>query len=162
MRVIFLDIDGVLNSWGTKERLDGYIFIEPSKVELLKQLVDRTGAKIVLSSTWRHGWSDLDDGVETIDARLFIGLRDKLKEYGLEFSGYTPIIDFGQRWRGAEIKKWICEWQGELIESFVILDDLDVDYLHPFEDKVVGTSMMEGFLQEHVDLAVKILDKQDN
>ena len=56
MKVIFLDIDGVLNSLDCKEKIEGYLFVEDKKIALLKELIDATGAKIVLSSTWRRGW----------------------------------------------------------------------------------------------------------
>ena len=58
MKIIFLDIDGVLNSIGWVERTKGTAYedkeIDPSKVRLLKQIIDKTDAKIVLSSTWRE------------------------------------------------------------------------------------------------------------
>ena len=55
-KIIFLDIDGVLNSMDYFEQTKdckGYTEINPEKVKLLKEIVDRTGAEIVLSSTWR-------------------------------------------------------------------------------------------------------------
>jgi hypothetical protein len=82
MKVIFLDIDGVLNTTSTTEMFEEYTFVEDEKVQLLKQLVTRTGAKIVLSSSWRYGWwvkrkvnptpSDLSS------IRLFEALEKKL------------------------------------------------------------------------------------
>ena len=56
MKIICLDIDGVVNGLDTKERINGIIGVEQSKIELIKQIVDATGAKIVLSSTWRIDW----------------------------------------------------------------------------------------------------------
>ena len=55
-KIIFLDIDGVLNSidyFEHTKHCKGYSEINPKKVKLLKEIVDRTGAEIVLSSTWR-------------------------------------------------------------------------------------------------------------
>lgn len=55
-KIIFLDIDGVLNSadhLDHTKHCNGYSDISPKKVKLLKKIVDRTGAEIVLSSTWR-------------------------------------------------------------------------------------------------------------
>ena len=59
MKIIFLDIDGVLNSemyeWSRGEdRADNRIDL--SRVRLLKDIVSATDAKIVLSSTWRLDW----------------------------------------------------------------------------------------------------------
>ncbi len=42
MKVIFLDIDGVLNTYYTKKEVAGYTFVEDEKVALLQDLVQRT------------------------------------------------------------------------------------------------------------------------
>ena len=56
MKIIFLDVDGVLNCKSSKSRCGGFLGIDDSKVKLLKEIIDITGAKIVLSSSWRYGW----------------------------------------------------------------------------------------------------------
>lgn len=48
MKIIFLDIDGVLNYENSKSK------VEEEKVKLLKEIVGRTDAEIVLSSDWRY------------------------------------------------------------------------------------------------------------
>ena len=56
-KVIFLDIDGVLNSvkYDRERRLqDGNI--DESRLLLLRAIVDVTGADIVLSASWRKHW----------------------------------------------------------------------------------------------------------
>ncbi len=158
VKAIFLDVDGVLNTNYTQETVYGFTFVADSKLELLKQLIDLTGAKVVLSSTWREGWADMDAGQDTRDVRLFVALRDKLKEYGIDLLGYTPVTDRGMQNRGAEIDMWLKDWKGEPIESMVILDDLDGRYLRPWSRKLVRTSMVTGLIQKHVDAAVKILE----
>lgn len=164
MKVIFLDIDGVLNCRWCKNFIDGgYHFVMDEKILLLKQLVDRTGAKIVLSSTWRYGWVYMDaytsenDAFQQREIRHFIALREKLREFGLEIFSRTPVseLDF----RGAEIDQWLQEWEGEPIESFVIIDDMDGRYLRPHSNRFVQTSLQKGLMQNHVNLAVKILEK---
>lgn len=67
MKIIFLDFDGVLNSevW-MKSRFDiidnndidsQYPFyeIDPNAIKNLNRIIEETGAKVVVSSTWRHG-----------------------------------------------------------------------------------------------------------
>ena len=55
MKVVFLDIDGVLNDDTTPSRTKSrLIFVDREKLLRLKRIVAATGAKIVLSSTWRH------------------------------------------------------------------------------------------------------------
>ena len=56
MRVIFLDFDGVLNSDSFFRANDGrYVpgALDPGAVARLTALVARTGAKVVIASTWR-------------------------------------------------------------------------------------------------------------
>ena len=57
MKVIFLDIDGVLNNLETKDRITPMLMgIEDSKVELLLKIVSETNSEIVLISTWGIHW----------------------------------------------------------------------------------------------------------
>lgn len=57
-KVIFLDVDGVLNCHSTKDKCDGYIGIDDKKVSLLKEIVDTTGAIIILVSSWKEWWTN--------------------------------------------------------------------------------------------------------
>ena len=53
MKVIFLDIDGVLNTPSSESRCGEYIGIDDEKVKKLKKIVEKTKAEIVLISTWK-------------------------------------------------------------------------------------------------------------
>ncbi|MBP3534398.1 MAG: hypothetical protein J6J53_00140 [Muribaculaceae bacterium] len=61
MKLIFLDIDGVLNSYKFLQNLPEDSFgIDNTRLPILKRITDSTDAKIVLSSSWRKNWdSDL-------------------------------------------------------------------------------------------------------
>ena len=162
MKVIFLDIDGVLNSGYTKERIEGYTFVDASNIRFLKELIDQTGAKVVLSSTWRRGWALLDTrdeesltSSEKQDIRLFEALKARLLEYGIELMSYTR--DFAQR--GTEIDAWLKEWTGEPIEAFVILDDMDDWELKPHGDHLVQTGFYAGLEPKNVRRALDVLNK---
>ena len=51
-KIIFLDIDGVLNSEFSKAYMpNGYVGIDSDKLQNLKYIVDTTGAEIYLTST---------------------------------------------------------------------------------------------------------------
>ena len=60
MKIIFLDIDGVLNSDEYFDKIKNLNIngiendIDISKIILLKKSLDETGAKIVLTSSWRY------------------------------------------------------------------------------------------------------------
>lgn len=167
MKVVFLDIDGVCNRSGCRILLDGIYFVLPEKLELLKQLIDCTGAKIVLSSTWRFGWEYREllrplDTEEQREVRHFNALEEKFQEYGMEFFARTPILDDKVFCRGDEIDLWLREWNEagrEPVESYVILDDINGWELRPHSGRLVRTSFQKGLLQRHVDLAVKQLEK---
>ncbi len=163
MKVIFLDIDGVLNTYDSKERAFGYIFVEDRKVALLQQLVERSGAKIVLSSTWREGWDmqlhPEDYGkIDTSSIKLFEALKQKLLEYDMELLDHTPVC--GKR--GKEIDAWLHMWQGEPIESFVILDDMSGVELRPHSRWHIQTGITVGLQQKHIEKALKMLERSDN
>lgn len=168
MKVIFVDVDGVLNRAGCKVLIDGVYFVLDEKLALLKQLVERTGAKIVLSSTWRFGWLYREfelpeNSQQTRDIRHFNALEEKFKEFGLEFFDRTPVLDDQVYCRGDEIDLWLKRWEdkegNEPIESFVIIDDMNGRELRPHANRLVRTSFTKGLLQKHVDLAVKLLEK---
>lgn len=162
MKVILLDIDGVLNKDSTKERFEGLIFLEDEKIQLLKELIDQTGAEVVLSSTWRRGWylkehmPNLNES-DLADIRLFEALENKLAEHGITLLSYTD--DFGLR--GEEIDAWLKQWQGEPIDAYVILDDMDGREMRPHSRYLVQTSFWDGLLPKHVKKAVKILNAGD-
>ena len=154
MNVIFLDVDGVLNCRSTKERCNGYLGIDDDKVRRLRQIVDATGAAIVLSSTWKDNW---ERKRKELQDELANYLDQKLKNEGMEILDKTE----DEYWdRGAGILKWI---DTHSVDSFVILDDIQFDYeelglLDRFVETSVGAS--NGGLQEdHVKRAIEILEK---
>jgi hypothetical protein len=51
MNVIFLDIDGVLNCDSTPNSRKFPYIVDPRLLTILEDLLARTGAKVVLSST---------------------------------------------------------------------------------------------------------------
>ena len=72
--------------------------------KLLKKAIDETGAKTVLTSSWRNS-KDIGP------------LREFLAKYEIYFDA-TPFI----KWeRGLKIKQWLSENKG--VEDYIILDD---------------------------------------
>ena len=78
MKIVFLDIDGVLNCEGSRSRCAGYRGIDDKKAENLAQIVKATGAEIVLVSTWKEEWRKTDKAHQGIMANY---LDKKLKKY---------------------------------------------------------------------------------
>lgn len=154
MKAIFLDIDGVFNFIGCRDKIGSMYFVNDHKIKLFKQIIDTTNAKIILSSTWRKGWFDQSNGLDTESGYHFQKLKDKFLEYDLEFIARTPITSDG--YRGAEIDMFLKGWKGESITNFIILDD-DTD-MKPYMEHLIQTSWKTGLLPKHVDKAIKILN----
>lgn len=162
MKVILLDIDGVLNCQeyfyplnGTK----GYDELDENKVKLLAEIVNATDAKIVLSSTWREM---VDVGKDGHPHPIYMYLTDTLAKYGLSIISHTPIMGFE---RPLEIHTWLNETSYS-IESFVILDDdFSADYYKPYglDKHLVKTTFYGdgGLHPEHVERAIDILNGGD-
>lgn len=166
MKVIFLDIDGVLNSneffasnhddvvafykehefdWNDinvcikRQMMD----IDFDKLKILKSVIDETHAKVVIISSWKK-------------MRIYPYIIDKLNEQGIPIIGYT--IDNGSN-RGSGIKKYLLEHK---VDEYVILDD-DIfdDYDDEIMDKLVKTCFYNGGLQEeHKEELIKKLTKK--
>lgn len=159
MKIIFLDIDGVLNSNFTDEYTkSGSLFVDDDKVRLLKKLIDETNAKVVLSSTWRVGWNHLQLGVESQLMHDFVELRDKLWEHGIELYDRTIILDAFMRRRGEEIQAYLDNHDD--IDGYVILDDLNGKYLRPCSAHLVQTSEWRGLEEKHIKVAKRILEME--
>ena len=159
MRIIFLDIDGVLNSWSA-----GYK-ITTKKLQLLNNLIEQTGAKIVISSSWRIGSKDVKEFLEKNfkkdDFRLD-NFKDATNRECIENIFYNDNIigltdTFGPS-RGDEIKRWLDNHIDD-VESYVILDD-DSDMLDEQLEHLVQTDTYFGLTDREVHLATLILTNQ--
>lgn len=155
MKVIFLDIDGVLNYEGYgRVTSTGARFVDPVLIKKLKKIIDCTGAKVVLSSTWRKGIYDMREGKnDTTDARDVSELITELKKYGVEIFAVTPML--GMVLRGDEIRAFLSEWRGEEIDKFVIIDDIPIMY--PYNSVFVNTDYRKGITDSDVERAIAIL-----
>lgn len=156
MKVIFLDIDGVLNHAGCAERSQsGFLGIEVSKVRRLRRIIDVTGAKVVLVSTWKEEWEpNLSLDQQKPDAIYMIQQLEKENVTLLDRT-YDQIAD-----RGQGIVSWLSLHPD--VESFVILDD---DTFKDYEPLLliphhVKTTFAYGLLDKHVTKAIKILMKE--
>ena len=178
MKVLFLDIDGVLNSqnwfgWrayciknkGENEfSMDKHLtddefilyklsMLDNRAIANLNRIIDETGCKVVLSSSWRCLWNPKEND-KTLEAL-------KLKGFKYDFYGMTPRIpqkDFGQE-RGIEIQAWIDkELEKNEIESYLILDD-DNDMLPEQMDNFILVNNQYGLSDIDVFKAIEILNK---
>ncbi len=154
MKVIFLDVDGVLNCRSYRESVDDYYTnpIDESRMMLLKYLVEKTGAVIVLSSTWRLYWSD-DDRQITEEGKHFNRIFNK---YGMKI--FSKTDNFGED-RNYEILVWLSAHE---VSEYVILDDINffknsVNMLHFLQTD----DEAEGLDEDIVQLAIDMLNRND-
>lgn len=167
--IIFLDVDGVLNShdwWyrrkeqGEEQReLVGLYDLDPLACQRLQRVCEDTGAALVISSTWRL-YHDLDD------------LRDLFRQRGLtaEVIGRTPDLRHHERafeepWnqfgRGLEVQWWLQNYlpsdEAMCNARFVCLDD-DGDF-GDLRGKLVQTRMATGFTDLEIPYILKHLSE---
>jgi len=143
MRIIFLDIDGVLNSSEYRRHLGLQYFseiIDQRKMPLLKKIVDATGAKIVLSTTWRKFWNE---GKEQLDPAGHY-INEIFAEYGLSVYGKTPVME--NAGRAGEIKAWLKKYP--YADGYVILDDKDFGWPADLRTHFIRTDLNGDGLEE--------------
>lgn len=159
-KILFLDFDGVLNSWQTAimERENPRTLDIPVELEslisnfdernvwCLKYIVKNVpGIEIVISSSWRKSFP-LDD------------IRRSLAFFGLDstvIAGVTPALRMSGITRGEEIRQWMEDnLHGEEV-SFIILDDYSVG---DFEDDFLKTDQMNGLVFSDAVRAIKHLN----
>lgn len=149
LRVIFLDIDGVLSHFKSRWNID------PKKVALLEEVLKDTGAKIVVSSSWRVGCRDGKDFVD----KMFTSWRSQVsaqKRDSLFIESIIDVTDHRGCARGDEIQRWLDAHEDE-VETYVILDD-DNDMLEEQLFNFVQTDGWYGMSDRTVALATQILN----
>lgn len=150
MRVIFLDFDGVIvtrrGPRSTAEEDQGRLLPDPALVARLNDITNATGAKVVVSSTWRLGRT-----VEDLRALLVAA------DFAGQVIDVTPWgVDGRHVERGYEIHDWLSRHPE--VESFVVLDDdSDRGPLTSGRWRVVRGGFDRGMDETDVAEAVRIL-----
>ena len=160
-KVVFLDIDGVLNDEGTNYRKG--VIIDREMVKCLQTIVTETAAEIILTSSWRLDYLRfVEAGYKTTDKEL-IELDTALTDAGLTVRGIVPITSWsGPSSRPAEICTWL---EAIPVSKYVILDDDDFWMWEEYglKDHLVLTKRKEswdfirGLKSKNVQQAIAIL-----
>ncbi len=149
MRVIFLDIDGVLapipRPFDTNQLKESCV----AALEIVLQSIP--DVKIIISSTWRIG-NNLKKLRETLKK---CGFRHDERIIGKTLD-YTETGEFLYLTRGQEISTWLMDQPS--IESYCIIDD-DTD-ISPHQRRWVQPVSKEGFNNENAEQCIKILKKR--
>jgi hypothetical protein len=158
MKIIFLDIDGVLVNRASfrlpriqcEKYTATYCAAHPVCVENLNHIVTETGAKMVISSVWRMY------GIST--------MRELFKHWGVAATiiGKTPDLVHAENGihigveRGHEIQAWMDSYTRNPIESFVIIDD-DSD-MNGLRHRLIRTEFEDGLTEANAERAIKMLN----
>lgn len=166
LRILFLDFDGVLNSgpyirtWAqtfyltdpeeAKQSQAERFKMDAAKIDTLaiervNRIVEATGARVVVCSSWRH-FHPMSRLRRLLRSRGFVG----------SVVGVTPAIPGAVR--GAECVAWLAA-HPRAAWSFAALDD-DEDY-DPMMNRLVRTATVgyrhDGLKEKHVAAAIKLL-----
>jgi len=151
MKVLFLDIDGVLNNDATTEKSpDGYTGIDDSLVERLAKVIKELELTIVLTSTWKDDWINKKPDGLYLDA--------KMEKHDIQILNRT--FDTSESKRGSGIRTYLSQND---IESYVIVDDNDFsDFTDELLDHFVMTNPVTGLSDADIVAIKKIVKKEKN
>lgn len=147
MKIIFLDFDGVISTAEQSWKLD------KEKLDLLKNILDKTNSKIVVTSSWKRVFKDKDSFIESLKNNHRFTCIDTSK-YEWFIDSIIDITNGSASWRGDEVKEWL---DNNEIENYVILDD-DTDFLDEQLFNFVQTDTYEGLTSREVKLCISILN----
>ena len=135
MKAIFLDIDGVLNSYSTnsvyrsKSRCGSITGIDKDKVRRLATIVEKTSAKLILISSWKTGW--VPNKHYNIHEEDILFPHAKYLDNHLKKKGGLRIYDKTKEkdpmMRGSGIRDYLQAYP-EITEYVVLDDEIFPDY----------------------------------
>lgn len=168
MKLLFLDCDGVINGreWFAKHRADSLdkrkklgFNIDPVCFNRVKSIIERTGCKVVWTSSWRHlGSNGIVNDNLVKETWKFIGFEDE------ELYSWTPWLKLCHA-RAVEIEAWI-DCHPEVSGRAVIIDDgrdafVPEDYRDGLKIKFINTSIETGITDEEVNETVEWMNIED-
>lgn len=139
MKVLFLDMDGVVNCATTQQRHRGFIGIDPYLAFLVGKIQLDTGCSVVISSSWRLM---PDDSL------------DEIRKQVVDFIDVTPN-NLGQTDRGCEVNAWL-ELHPEVTRHAILDDNTDFHKDQP----LFKTDWNTGITPEIAGLVTKYLNEE--
>lgn len=149
-KIIFLDFDGVITT------LKSHYKIDFDKVELIKEICDNTGAKIVISSSWRK--HNFENTKHYLVNKCNFPYPELLVDQTPDIiCKYINEDKYMSTYRGIEIQCYLNDHPN--INNYVILDD-DSDMLLWHKNKFIKTNTYKGISKSQVNKAIKILNNK--
>ncbi len=153
MKILFLDFDGVLNCTAYVRRHEGSgVVIAPEKMPLIKRIVEKTGAKIVLSTSWREHWSPEGAQCDEIGHEINAIFR----RWGLEIFCKIPQ---NVRSREENMRLWLQQHPD--VTHFAVLDDALLGAAFLREHFVHTADYLGGLQEEDTQKAISILMREE-
>ena len=153
MKVIFLDFDGVINDYMTINEINKY------NVEMLKQIVNETGAKVVVTSSWKYSYQRNNRNME--DFLINNYYAQTLKKNGIDVIDWTPYVR-GQAEKNNQREQEILEYlrnHSEVTEYLILDDDYIIESLKEHE---IFLDLGAGLREKHIIPAIRILNGELN
>ena len=169
-KYLFLDFDGVLNTANyakqlKREGIDLYDefgpMFDPTTIANLNRIVEETGCKIVLSSSWRNEgfmrmlalWKD-----RNLPGELF-AMTPILLSTTYQDARSGEMFSIPERnAKALEINAWLEEF-AERPCQYVIIDDENV-FFQSQQEHLVQTGEISGLTYEKAQIAIEILNHE--
>ena len=159
-KIIFLDIDGVLNPkwWDSDKQSDNYgCLFDAKAVANLSKIVEETEAEIVISSSWKdmglvelqNMWRERNMPGKIVDITPDYMSDEILLNPDLSELNYLYN-------RGCEIEGWLAQHRDD-VSNYVIIDDMD-DILPEQQSHFVQTDPEVGITNDDVEKVVRLLN----
>ena len=174
MKVIFLDIDGVLNSedlrirrrhednsFDDKKKPYIYDFVDENAVNIIVKLCKQYNVGIVISSSWRL--YTLEDTMEYFHQernKMFHPLLPYVIDitphiyFYTEVEFYDEFFDDKEDERGKEIQQWLND--NPNVEEYCILDDCN-NMLENQQSHLILINSCHGLTEDYIDKIKSIL-----
>ena len=140
MKLLFLDIDGVMTNDGLMIDESREYPFSKSCVDVLNQVLRTHNVKIILTSSWRT----------VFDAEM---IHRIFTENGVIQSPYGKTPSISNLNRGLEIKRYLKDRKPA---PFVILDDMEIT---GFPRNFILIDPAKGLTEEHIPMINEILNK---
>jgi len=148
MKIIFLDIDGVLNSVETAE-------IFPAAIQNLNHIIQVSNAELVISSFWNYLYPLDQINGKLAEAGVCKPAFAATREIGSNQDHSSVVTASAIGAKSQEIQLWLEKQTG--ITSFVIFDDDPIYISKAHEHHAVIVDPEKGLTKEDADHALLIL-----
>lgn len=161
-KVIFLDIDGVLNTNDFKEELTKEYRINLEKVGLMASLVGKTKAEIVLHSAWRFWFDKNLRPIEKSAELLVTAFEDNnIKIVGVTPDLFTEEIRKTKKFskvKANEIKSWLMK--NPDVVNWIVIDDLDLND-EDIRRRQIKPDSKTGLTEDDIKVACKLIQANE-